>query len=219
MADVVTEVTTRGPLAQLGRAITSVLVGIVMFFASFGVLWWNEGRQDVSEFVAEAVAIDANAPGMDQALAKSTGPISITQAAGDPQYLTGGNWLVLDRTAEMYAWVEDKQTTTKKQGTKEVTETTYTYTMKWTSDPKSSSSFHEPNGHENPTMSEMDLLSKATGVRVGSISVPFQEAQYRGSKPLTLSDDILLNSYYYEAAGNILYLRQGAGSNLSLIHI
>jgi len=196
----------------MGRSITGVLVGILMFFGSFAVLWWNEGRQDLSEFVAQAVAVDAAAPGADQELVKTTAALSVAQPAADPEYLTPGDWLVLARKAQMFAWVEEKQTTTTKRGTQEVEETTYNYKTEWTADPQPASAFYEPGGHENPGMTVQSAEFRAAGVRIGAITVPFDQADYRGVQDLQITPQMLLMPAAYEAAGNMLYLRQGSAA-------
>jgi len=42
--DQVTEVTREGWFSRIVGSLKSVLVGLVLFLASFPLLWWNEGR-------------------------------------------------------------------------------------------------------------------------------------------------------------------------------
>lgn len=44
MSNSVTKVTQQSWFGRLGVSIKGVLVGVVLFLISFGVLWWNEGR-------------------------------------------------------------------------------------------------------------------------------------------------------------------------------
>lgn len=61
----------------------------------------------------------------------------------DP-YVQPGQVLSLQRNVEMYAWVENKETTTKdKVGGGQEETTTYTYEKKWTDEPQDSSVFKE----------------------------------------------------------------------------
>ena len=44
MSDSFEEVTSESWFGRLGNAIKGVLLGIILFVASFPLLWWNEGR-------------------------------------------------------------------------------------------------------------------------------------------------------------------------------
>src|SRR3954471_22583756 len=58
----VTEVTHTGWLSRIGSSIVGGLFGIAIFLGSFVLLYWNEGRQDMSEVAKTAVALNANKP-------------------------------------------------------------------------------------------------------------------------------------------------------------
>ena len=58
MQDQFTEVTTKGWGSRILNSIKGVLVGFLMFIVSFGVLYWNEGRIDVSKIAETSIEIN-----------------------------------------------------------------------------------------------------------------------------------------------------------------
>src|SRR5262245_13889395 len=156
MGDSYSEVSYRGLGDNLIESIKGVLVGIVLFIISFPLLWWNEGRTDMSNVAKTATVVKADGSDKssgDGKLVAVTSELKPEGTLGDPEYLKAGNYASLRREVEMYAWVE---TVTKKEekklggGTK-VTKT-YNYEKKWTSRVEDSSEFHVPEGHTNPPM-------------------------------------------------------------------
>jgi hypothetical protein len=60
MPDQFKEVTRTGLGGRLGNSIKMVVAGFVMFVVSFGVLYWNEGRTDMSIVAKTAVSLKAD---------------------------------------------------------------------------------------------------------------------------------------------------------------
>ena len=48
MSDSYQSVTSRGLGDNLIESIKGIVVGVILFLVSFPVLWWNEGRLDIS---------------------------------------------------------------------------------------------------------------------------------------------------------------------------
>lgn len=159
MADVVTEVTTKGYGRRLGSSITSAALGFVLFIGSFVFLGWNEGNfvkvaQGLKEARTSLVELDDTKvnPGNDGKLVYMSGKTTTGEAPLlDPVFQVKSNALMLERKVEMFQWKEDEKTETRERvgGTEETT-TTYTYTKDWSTKAIDSSEFNTPAGHENP---------------------------------------------------------------------
>ncbi len=193
MTDSFTETTTTGFFGNLGGAIKGVLTGVVLFGLSFPVLWWNEGRTNMSQVAKQAQEAPAKPDAaMEGKFIWASGTLATDGKIGDPAYLKPGNYIGLHRTVEMYAWVEEKHSKTeKKTGGKKVTTTTYTYKKKWTSSPKDSSSFKERAKHTNPPLTIRGESWFAPNATVGAYSFDPGKASMGSSKPLLLKPDML----------------------------
>lgn len=172
-SDSYTEVTEQGFFSRLFSSIFSALFGVAIFFGSFVVLYMNEGSVDESKIVKNAVEVNAAAPsaGAHGKFVAATGPLKTSEKIGD-EYLEPGNYVMLARTAEMYAWEETShEKKEKKVGGGERTITTYDYSRKWTSSPESSSSFKVKSGHHNPEMNVRSETWKAKDVQIGQLDL------------------------------------------------
>ncbi|HEY9862217.1 MAG TPA: TMEM43 family protein, partial [Candidatus Obscuribacterales bacterium] len=139
---------------RLGNSFMAAFLGVALFFTSFLVLYWNEGRVDFSQIAKTAVEISATAPNKTALgkLVSTTGNITSSQKLGDQLFLKAGNYIVVDRQVETYAWVEKRETETKKSlGGSETKVTTYTYDAQWTTNPADSRSFKYSESHKNPS--------------------------------------------------------------------
>lgn len=199
MPDQVTNVTKVGLGKRLGNSFGGIFIGILLFLASFVVLFWNEGRVDISTIASQATHISATEVSTDAALEGSlvsmTGTFDSESIIGDDTYLKAGNYIALDRNVEMYAWEEkETQDQTTNLGGSETIETTYSYNKVWTEDPQDSDSFYEQGGHANPSKSIQNFEKKASQAQVGVYSVDPQEMGLPASHPLVLADDLLLQA-------------------------
>jgi hypothetical protein len=194
-------------------SIKGVVIGLILFVVSFPVLWWNEGRVDMSKVAGTSVpvgaeTVDASANGQ---FVSVTGKLASDEAVGDPQFLKPGAYVSLTRTAEMYAWVETKSsTTTKSAGGKKKKKTTYSYERKWTDRPESSSSFKEPAGHENPSPSIDSQTFTVSHAKVGAYD--FDPRSARLPKPTRVA---IGNADFIPSEGARLegsYIFSGSGS-------
>ncbi|HEX6861584.1 MAG TPA: TMEM43 family protein [Thermoanaerobaculia bacterium] len=180
MSDRFTVTTSKSWFSRLAESIKSVLVGLVLFVASFPILFWNEGRavktarslEEGSRAVV-SVSSDLVAPANEGKLVHVTGPISTDGPVVDEDLGVQATAVKLVRNVSMYQWIEEeKSETRKKLGGGEETVTTYEYKKDWSSSPVDSSSFQVPEGHENP--GELPLPSAtftADPVRLGAFTL------------------------------------------------
>ncbi len=210
MADQYTEVRHTSFLGNVFNSIFGAILGVLLFFGSFFVLWMNEGRVNLSTIAQKSTPMAATAvdPTMEGKLVAATGKLVTNEKLGDSGYLRPQNYLELQRTVEMYAWVEHTDSdTTKNVGGSSTTKTTYTYKKEWTSSPSRSSSFKYPGGHENPSMpleSSSWTPSSATvgvyGVHPGELTLPdaiqvrLNEENTEVEGPWQIKSDYIVNS-------------------------
>lgn len=162
MVDSFTETTTKGWGSRIMDSIKGILFWVILFFASFVLLYWNEWRVDISKVAKTAVEIDSvNEASIEEneKLVSTTWVLKSEEKLGDI-YLNEWDYLALTRKVEMFAWSEKSESKTKKNvWWSETTETTYTYKKEWTSFPSSSSDFKKPEWHSNPSK-QIDWISK-----------------------------------------------------------
>ena len=194
MPDQFTHVTNHSYGSRIMGSIKGIFVGILFFIISFGVLFWNEGRVDVSEIAATAIpiaseSVDSSADGK---LVSTYGTVKTEEKLGDGLYVKPGDYLSLSRTVEMYAWIEKSETETKKNlGGSETETTTYTYYKGWTSSPSSTGSFKHPEDHANP---EKPLDNKSVTVntaKIGVYELSPQKLSLVGSRNLVLENEMM----------------------------
>lgn len=215
MPDKFTEVTTKSWGSRIISSFMGVVIGFVMFIVSFGVLYWNEGRVDMSKIAEKAIDIEAtsDAPATaDKQLISSTGVLNSEEKIGD-NYLKEGNYISIKRNVEMYAWEEETDEKTKTNvGGSQTTETTYTYKKDWTSSPENSSDFRISAEHTNPAMSLDENTVKVKSAQLGIYSVDMNEVglpDYRDIKlnidSVVLADDLKLanEQYLFKGTGTI----------------
>ncbi len=59
MPDQFTDVTTTGYGGRIVNSIKGVVIGLILFVVSFGLLYWNEGRVDLSNIAKTATEISS----------------------------------------------------------------------------------------------------------------------------------------------------------------
>ena len=178
--DTFTTTTSRSWFSRIGSAIGGILFGVILFFGSFVLLTWNEGRAIKREKTLQFGAGQVVPVTADEVVAANQGKLvhfSGTAVAADPVsdpvFGIVADALKLRRDVEMYQWDQSEKSTTKqKLGGGEETTTTYSYSKKWSSSLIDSSRFQVPQGHENPT--EMPVSSEtfvAGGIHVGAFQL------------------------------------------------
>ena len=209
-----TETVTRTWGGKIADSIKGVIIGLILFLASFVVLWVNEGAIDVSKAAEKAVNISESE--VDTAnegnLVSVYSYLTSTETLGDPGLLNPGNYLTLSRHVEMFAWVEHSESTTeKKAGGSETTTTDYTYEMDWTSMPSDSSSFYIPDGHYNPPMAYENASFRVGTATMGVYPVDMASLNLPGGEAITpIPRDVdysshgrIDNGYLYVGVGSI----------------
>ena len=143
MSDSFTETTSQSWFSRLGSAIAGVLIGIILFVASFPLLMWNEGRaiktaQGLTEGagIVRSVAADKVDAANDGRLVHVSGMLSTGGPVADPDFAIRVQGVRLVRHVEMYQWKEETQTETRtKLGGGEERTTTYKYVRDWSDKP------------------------------------------------------------------------------------
>ena len=214
MSDSYSDVSNRSLGDNLIDSIKGVLVGLVLFAASFPLLWWNEGRTDISTVAKKAAVMKPD--GSTQAAGEGK-LIAVTEAIkssgtlGDPDYLKAGAYVSLRREAEMYAWVEKvtKKEEKKLGGGTKVT-TTYTYDKQWTARPQSSDDFRHPEDHENPPMTVSSQSWLSPSATVGVYGFAPEDITLPSPRPVAVSSENLLpgkgkksGDFYFVGRGSV----------------
>ena len=194
MADQFTETVTTGWGKKIMNSFMGVLIGILLFFFSFVVLWKTEGRTNYAKIAAKAVALSTQSVdqnGQDK-LVSATGPLETPDSVGDPEFIRPGNYIMLQRTVEMYAWRERSSSKSKKNiGGSETTTTTYTYEKEWTSNPENSAEFKKPEGHANPGLDIEEKEFYAGHANLGAYELDIQNMQLPDAPKLEIGQNDL----------------------------
>ncbi len=148
----VDEVRTMGWGGRLGRSVKGVLIGGVLFIASFPLLWWNEGNavrtmKGLAEGASAVVSVGAEKVdgANEKKLVHFTGEATTSEELVDDVFAAAkAKAIRLERNCEIYQWKEDEKSETKKTiGGGERTEVTYEYQKVWSREPINSSTFHK----------------------------------------------------------------------------
>ncbi|KAJ3602250.1 hypothetical protein NHX12_030009 [Muraenolepis orangiensis] len=187
-----------GFLQRLGDTMGGTVLGIGLFFASFYVLFSNEGRaiqttRSLEEGLSLVVSLNPYS-GIDYQnndnLVHLSSKLWTSQPLHDPNYRVVVQAVHLKRQVEMYQWVEYRESKDYQENGQDKTETTYTYNTEWKYDLINSRHFDKEIGHENPSAMAVESVTVvAPDVRVG----PFQLSkglveQINNFQKLRLSD-------------------------------
>lgn len=176
MTDTYTETTTKGWSTRIGESIKGILFGIVLIVLSCMLLFWNEGRavqttKSLNEGAGLVVDVSPGSvdPANEGRLIHVTGDIKAGVKPNDAEFGVSPDGLRLERTVEMYQWVQHTKEETKKNlGGSEETVTTYSYTQEWSESPINSRNFKVPDGHFNPAMRYQSAQFKAGNITLGA---------------------------------------------------
>jgi len=160
--------------SRVGRSISGIAIGLILIVGMVVGLFWNEGRavqtaRSLTEGAGLVVSVPADKvdPANESKLVHVTGPVTADTQPSDPDFAITAPGVRLERTVEMYQWMEEEKTETKKElGGSETTVTTYTYTKGWSDEAHNSSNFNNPTGHENPSM---EIHSKNEQIAEGKL--------------------------------------------------
>jgi hypothetical protein len=213
VADRVTVRTHTGFLKNLTNSFVGVLIGVLLFFGSFILLWINEGRTNPATIARTSTAITTSAvqPDAENLLVAATGTLETGEMLGDAGMLRPADYLWLQRTVEMYAWREDEESRTRNNtGGSSTTETVYTYKKVWTTDPENSDDFHSPSGHENPRMPLDSETWKPESATLGAYRLDPGELELPGAQPVPLSSENVEPDDRWVLEDGMLFNRPGA---------
>jgi hypothetical protein len=175
-----TEITSQGWGSRLMSSIKSVLVGLLLFFGSFFLLWWNEGNsvrtakglEEGSSSVVQ-VPVDKILSENQDKLVYVTGQTEILIPIYDADFENYASAAKYRRDVSMYQWVEKKEEKEEKKvggGTEK--KTTYSYSTEWSSSLINSSNFKIEKDHENPEAMRFESIeTSSTGVTLGEFDL------------------------------------------------
>lgn len=192
MSDIV-RVTRHSLGSRSKNSIGGAFFGGLLLVVGVILLFFNEGRsvkryKDLKEGAGAVVTVTSEAvdPTTEGKLIHFTGDAKTTGLLVDPTYGISVDAIRLERTAEMYQWVEEVRTEeTKNVGGSVDVKKTYSYSKEWREGVVDSGRFESPQNHRNPTsMPHTSGAQNATGVTVGAFQLPpFLIDKIRGSEP------------------------------------
>lgn len=219
-------------------SLVGAFFGLILFLLAFGVIWWNEGKTNLADVArnsapASAEQIDAANEGK---LVAVTGSLGAGKPLADADFVEPGDYLALERVAEMYAWQESSASEGEGETRKE-------YKRDWSDSPADSSKFVNATDHFNPPMQVKGSEFFADGAQIGSFTVdlanlslprkertPFNNLQLSDNLQGTVKDDFFylapakpddpkvgdIRIYYNTLASplNVTLFAQQNGSNL-----
>ncbi len=166
MSDRYTTLTHQSWFSRIGQSLTGTLFGLLLFLASFFLLFWNEGRAVKTHKMLQegaGIVISISSDRIDAAnegkLVHVSGRADTAAELTDPMFGVMVNAIHLRRSVEMLQWHEDKRSETRKKlggGTETIT--TFSYSKKWSPHLVSSSGFHA-GGYDNPGSMSIEAQS------------------------------------------------------------
>jgi hypothetical protein len=191
MSDIVR--VTRHSLGSRGKnSIGGAVFGVLLVAVAVFLLFYNEGRsvkryKDLKEGAGAVVTVTSEAvdPATEGKLIHFTGDAKTVGPLVDATFGISVDAIRLERTAEMYQWVEEVRTEeTKNVGGSTDVKKTYSYSNEWREGVVDSSRFEAPQNHQNPiSMPHTSGAQNATGVTVGAFQLPaFLIDKIRGSE-------------------------------------
>lgn len=158
--DEFTVVTRQGLGSRLLQSIKGMILGLILFVASFPVLWFNEGyavktARSLTQGAQDVISVKADTldPANDGKLVHVSGLATTTETVADPLFNVSAQAIRLRRKVEMFQWKESSSTRKEKDfGGSETTRTTYRYATIWSEHQIESASFKRPEEHRNPSM-------------------------------------------------------------------
>ncbi|EKD63419.1 MAG: hypothetical protein ACD_51C00280G0002 [uncultured bacterium] len=214
MPNVFTKTTTVGYGSRIMKSIVGVLLGIALFIGSFAVLYWNEGRADLSKIAVTATDISVDATvAVDGSLVSVSDVLSSTETLGD-NYLVAGSYIAVGRIVEMYSWDQETDSSSNTNvGGSETTTTTYNYKNIWTEYPADSTSFEYSADHYNPAKAIESVEKRVTSATVGQYSVDIANVVLPEFSAVTLTDQNIVlpqvSDMTAKLSGGYIYVGKG----------
>lgn len=194
------EVKRTGYFKRIVSSFVGALVGILLFFGSFAVLFINEGRENLAEYARESKVFDpASPPGSDE-LIHVIDTMDAETYATDP-YLNDGSYIYLERQVYFYGYEEEENRETRENfGGSETTVTTYSYERKWLKDPQKQSTFQGDSSERPVALVNYDqwidempdgITNVAETITIGGTPVSSSQLMFSGAKDLELSETLV----------------------------
>ncbi len=196
-----TETTTTSWFSRLKNGLAGLVIGPLLVLGMIWLLSWNEGRsvqtyRALAEGAGIVVSVDSGTadPANEGKLVHVSGPVKPDGTPGDPALgVSAAGAAGLNRKVDMYQWIEDSKSETKKAlGGGEETVTTYSYKKEWRPRRVDSSDFKQSDQHQNPEMPiEGDRFTVATAT-LGAFTVDGKAVANLGTEtPVKLSPDVI----------------------------
>mmetsp|Transcript_41270 Transcript_41270/g.74385 ORF Transcript_41270/g.74385 Transcript_41270/m.74385 type:complete len:468 (-) Transcript_41270:84-1487(-) len=167
---------------RLQGACAGICIGLLLFFGSFPLLFWNEDRaveryDALNEAETQTLSINPssiNPANEGELLHFSVNITNGGDALVDQVFGIESGGLTFRRDAQMYQWTESTQTTSKKKvGGGKTTQKTYTYEKEWRSLLVDSQNFKQPSNHANPSYMEFEPATiSADPILIGAYELP-----------------------------------------------
>ena len=205
---------------RLANSVNGVIIGVILFIASFGLLYYNEGRVDLSTIAKGAIGINANSvdanSSLNGKLIYATDNFNTDEIIGDNLFLKPGNFLAVDRKVEMYSWSEKTRShSTNNANGSETTEKDYTYVQNWNENPDSSDNFKLQEGHINPPKSLESFINKAQKATVGAYQVEMNNVILPNFSTIQIDkENTILNKDVVLANDTYLFVSKDKKSNI-----
>ena len=163
---------------RIKRSFGGVLVGLALIVGMVCLLFWNEGRAvQTARSLAEGAGIVMSiAPTVDPAregdLVHVTAHLFTPVPVVDADFNIQAQGVRLQRSVEMFQWVESSRTETRnKLGGGQEQVTTYSYTMDWSDRAHDSASFKDPQDRQNPPMAISKASFQADNATLGDFQL------------------------------------------------
>lgn len=158
----------QGFLERLSGSFGSIIFGLVLIPLVCWGLFWNEGRAvrtagalEEGRGIVQPVGTARLDPAMNGRLVHVSGAAGSSGGVADEDFGIRAQALKLERSVEMYQWVE------KETGTGQ--DRRFTYTREWSGQAIDSSRFKAQEGHRNPgAMPYQDKTVSARDARIGA---------------------------------------------------
>ena len=176
---VFTETHKEGYFDRLKKAIGGVVIGLVLFLASFWLLWWNEGNSlntiaSIDEFKDTYVAIptDKVDPQNEKKPIYTAGKAVTYDILQDSIFPISMNAMQFSRKVEMYQWEEHEHKRKKETVSGKKTTYQYTYQGVWSETYHDSNKFKDPEYKgKNPPMPIQSDTIYATNIELGAFNI------------------------------------------------
>ena len=189
----------QGFFSKMSSSFSGIIVGILLLIGGVALLWSNEQNnvkniknvKELRDQVVDVVSSEVDDSNEGKLIA-TTGKLNYGESTiTDSLFNISAQTPVLERTVEIYQWVEESETKDDK--------TTYTYSKEWSEKLIDSSDFNTPTGHENPVevKYESERFETEETLKVGEFSlISSFKKLLPASKNVAIEEGIVLPEGY-----------------------